>query len=259
MFNTLFPAVVAHATLLVIALSMGLLVYLHDRKSITNRIFFALSLAVITETFFNFLSFYLGGLNDFAAALICVKLVMVSASFTSVFIFLFVYVFPRREVVFSASQKIIWFVGTTLLSVAGWFTWVDFDFVKSVPRGSMPATIPSLPIMPIWGVITIGGSILSCVYLLMKYRKSSGEERINYLSAVTGMAISFVLLPIVLFVPVALWGDSRANYFSPLVYVPIFYGVGYGILRHKIFNVRLLTTELLVLTAILILFFNIFI
>jgi hypothetical protein len=76
---------------------------------------------------------------------------------------------------------------------------------------------------------------------------------------VAGLSSAFVLVPSMLFLPVVLWNDSRLNYFGPLAYIPIFYGVGYGIIRHKIFNVRLLTTELLVLAAIFILFFNIFI
>jgi hypothetical protein len=261
MFPILFIAVVTHATLLVFAFSLGGLVRLHNPKSITNRFFFYFTLSIVLWGITNFgtLFFARPEYLNLDLSLLSTKLVMVSGSLITIFMALFVYVFPKEEVVFSPQQAVFLSITSVIYVISGFFVWTGFDHTKPVSIGAMlPATVPNLPLMPIWGLITIGGSFVAVGYLIKKYKGFEVEDRKRYLSTVVGLS-SVALLPILLFLPVALWNDSRINFYGPLAYVPIIYGIGYGIIRHHIFNVKLLYAEVCILAMAFILFVNIWI
>jgi hypothetical protein len=261
MFSSIFFAAVTHATLLVFAFSLGGLVRLHNPKSITNQIFFWFALSIVFWDVTNFCSllFARPPYLNLDHALLSTRFIMVSGSLITVFMALFVYVFPKEEAPFSPKQAVFLSIGSMVYVISGFFVWIGFDMVKPVSLGSMlPATIPSLPTMPIWGFITIAATFVSVGYLIKKYRGFEAEDRKRYLSTVIGLSC-VALLPVLLFLPVAIWNDSRINFIGPLVYIPIIYGIGYGVVRHHIFNVKLLYAEVCILAMAFILFVNIWI
>ena len=81
---------------------LGTIVFLSDRKSITNKTFFFLNLLTICWGAFNYLS------NQFSSPEIVIWLLRAAIFFAvwnSLALFQFAYVFPKREVVFPRWYK----------------------------------------------------------------------------------------------------------------------------------------------------------
>ena len=264
MFDIQLPIIITHAALLTVSLFTGILVYLHDNKSATNKVFTALVLSIVLWDVANFLSF---SFIDPYHALIGIKFVMMSASLLTICILFFTCVFPKKDLFLTKRKKIFIAVASVLFIVSGYFVWGDIDMDATLQSG-VPVPLPyeivfmehaTFPVMPIWGFFSIVSLLSAIIVLVSRYKRSQGEDKKRYMSVILGLATTFFLLPVFLFLPVALFQKVDFNYYGPLAYVPLFLGAGYGILRHHIFNVKVMLVEILVFAGLLILFINIFI
>ena len=264
MFDVQLPIVIAHGALITVAFFMGMLVYLHNSRSDTNKMFTAIAFTVILWSISDFLVF---SLVDPYYALIGIKVEMLSASLFTVCVLFFVYVFPKDKIYLSVLPRTFFLIISVLYVVAGYFIWSDVDIVATLAQDAvvpLPYEIVlteqlKFSIMPIWGFASIVASLTSVVILIVKYKRSLGKDKKRYLSVIIGLVTTFFLLPVLLFLPVVFFGNVELNYYGPLAYIPLFLGAGYGILRHHIFNVKMMLIEILVLLGLLILFINIFV
>src|SRR3989338_8659955 len=238
--NNLSITVLVGALSVAVNLLLGLVVYINDRKSLTSQIFGALNIILA----FYLISNILGTLRtEYEEKLFWVRLVMVSAVLLGTIFHYFIRVFPARSLKLSIFEKI--FSPAVTIAV------VFLSLTQYVFSGLIivdPAGVPTPIIKPgifIFGIVVFTYTLSGIYLLIRKYINSEGlvKNQIRFLLIGTiGMFGAFLLLN---FVAVVALETTFFINFTPL-YISIFIiFAAYAILKHHLFNVKVVATELL--------------
>jgi len=232
---------------------LGIIVFLSDRKSITNRTFFLLNLFTICWGVFNYLS------NQFSSPEIVIWLLRIAIFFAvwnSLILFQFAYVFPKREIIFPRWYKfgVIPIVAITailtlsplvLSEVVGFYS---NEQVSKVSNG---------PAIPIFGLVVISLVFGGIFYLVHKMSHVPIEERNKFKAIIVGVAISFFLIIIFNMVLPAFLNNAAFVSISSIFLLPLIITSFYAISKYQLFNVKVIVTELLVFVIWIIIFIEI--
>ena len=238
--NNLSITVLVGALSVAVNLLLGLVVYINDRKSLTSQIFGALNIILA----FYLISNILGTLRtEYEEKLFWVRLVMVSAVLLGTIFHYFIRVFPARSLKLSIFEKI--FSPAVTIAV------VFLSLTQYVFSGLIivdPAGVPTPIIKPgifIFGIVVFTYTLSGIYLLIRKFINSEGlvKNQIRFLLIGTiGMFGAFLLLN---FVAVVALETTFFINFTPL-YISIFIiFAAYAILKHHLFNVKVVATELL--------------
>jgi len=216
---------------------IGSVVYYHDRKSISNLLFFLISLITLLWSIVNYFSLNI----DVQHVLFWIRFVLFFATPHSVLFFLFIYNFPGREI--SMPRK--WFVSIIFLMLFTMgATLSPYVFSEVIVDGGI-TPLPGF-LMPLFIAVVVG-SLLSSVYLaIKKYLRAKDREKRQWRSVLLGILISYALLIFTNFVLVIIAGNTSFNVYGPLFMLPAIIGTAYAILRHRLMNVRVIGTEVLI-------------
>jgi hypothetical protein len=254
--------VLVHLLLFVVALFMGTLVLVHDQKSATNQVFALMAVAIIGWDILNFLSI---AFVDVYYQMIAIRFLMACVSLLISLVVIFALVYPKKERGSTILRRMLSDVCVGLFCWVGYFVFADPDLstiatALDVKFASGIFTLGGMdiPLLPLWGMIAMVLSALAAGILFMKMFKATGEEREGQMIVLLSVALTFILLPLLLFLPPALFKNNMFVPFSPLAYIPMFFGIGYAIARHKVFNVRIVYAEALVFAMMFIMFVFIF-
>jgi hypothetical protein len=254
--------VLVHLLLFVVALFMGTLILVHDQKSATNQIFALMAVTIIGWDIANFLSL---SFIDAYYQMLSIRFLMACVSLLISLVVIFALVYPKKDRGSTVLKR-------TLLDVCiGLFCWVGY-FVFADPDLSTIATTldvkftsgilslggMDIPLLPLWGIASMILSVLAAGILFMKMFKATGDEKEGQMTVLLSVGLTFILLPLLLFLPPALFKNNMFVPFSPLAYIPMFFGIGYAIARHRVFNVRIVYAEALVFAMMFIMFVFIF-
>lgn len=227
-----------------ISLFLVYIVYASDPKSATNRIFSLLGI---------FLSLWLGvtylGPNPAFSlfGLLFARLTLFFVTPVNTLFFLLAGTFPDTE--FRMSKKIY----LTLLGLTGLvmlITLSPYGFSgASVING---AQVVSIGIgFPIFGAFSILLNLGAIYWFIRKLRRSSGEEYRQIRLVVSGLAIMLGLIILTIFFPVFILKNTLFVPFAPL-YVLIFLGTTtYAIVKHRLFNLKVIATDALTVVLII--------
>ena len=111
---------------------LGFVIFLNDRKSITNKTFLLFSISAILYGVFNYFSYNYNNENYLTReffVLWFIRLAVFSATWYSYFLFQFFYVFPDKKIIFTKVHKFILLpvVILTSLSVLTPFTFSGIE------------------------------------------------------------------------------------------------------------------------------------
>ncbi|MBI5306605.1 hypothetical protein HZB04_03415 [Candidatus Wolfebacteria bacterium] len=221
---------------------LALIVLLENRRSVTNKIFFFFSLITAIWSILNYLSFQFN--NQFLILWI-LRFVMFLGVWHAFSIFTLFYVFPKEKVKFSKLYKFILIPTIIIVSSLTLTPLVFVQITEMLPDGGA-AKIINGPIMPIFGLIVIGLIASGFWILIRKMLKTTGIEKKQFIFIFIGAVIFFFLLLIYNFILPAFFNNP---YLIPLSAIFIFPFIGftsYAILKHGLFNVKIIATELLV-------------
>lgn len=223
---------------------LGAVIYIHDRKSATNIIFIIHALigtVWAAATYFSVVA-------DQAMALFWVRAVIFFAV-PHVFLFLiFVINFPEPKLAIRRWQ-LITLLTLTALMMAIAFT--PFAF-SGITTNAQDAIIPIAgPVMPLFGLTLVIIFLLTVVLVIKKFFTAEGIVRRQWLSIGIGLVSAYCLLIFLVFIRVILANDTTFVPYSPLFILPIFAGAAYAILKHKLFNIKVVATELVSFLLIL--------
>ncbi len=221
---------------------LGLLVLLHDRKSATSLIFF--THAVIGSLWS--ISTYFSVVAPEDVVIHWVRLVLFFAV-PHVFLFLlFILNFPSGKIVYPKQ-----FLGISVVMVSMMaLTQTNYVFEGTKVVNGQVLPMPG-SLMPIFSIVLIGFFLSSVWMLARRVYQSNGVLRRQWISIGAGLSLSYILLIFLVFVRVIAFYDPFYVPYSPLFILPIFIGTAQAILRHKLFNVKIVTTELLVFVLLL--------
>ena len=216
---------------------MGIVVYFHDRSSVTNRLFFAMSLSTVFWSLANYFSIN----TDSEMLLFWVRLVLFFAAPHAVTFLLFIHNFPNRNLVFN---KILFGVLIAVLGVTMWatvspFVFSGMDVIQNV-------AIPTVgPLMPLFALVVLGSLVFGLILIIKKYKEAKDIERTQWKYMLVGVSLSYALLIVTNFLFVVIFGSTYFTKFGPLFMLPAVLGMGYAIMKHRLLNAKAVATEIL--------------
>ncbi len=218
-------------------LYIGIITVYHDRKSVSNRFFEAISLSTVLWSFANYFS-----LNPiFVDQIFWARLVLFFAVPHIVFFYFFVKNFPNQNLIIS--KKMIIIVGTLGLIVMG-LTLSPSVFSSLRLVGSVSVPVPG-KLIPIFAVFVIGLLLLSIFEIVKKYLNASQKEKRSWQVMLIGFITSYVLLIATNFILINTTGNSSFILYGPAFMIPTIVGIAYSIMKYRLLNVKAFATEIM--------------
>lgn len=232
---------------------LGAVIFSRDTKSWTNRFFIFLAIVFDGYIVANYFSLHPPGF-EFSDRLFWIRMVMFTASFKAPLLFLLVYNFPRKELVIPTKHLItvltIMFLTATVSLGPFVFSGLSYDNLQ-------PNPVPGSGM--ILFILNFGGFLfLSFFTLIRGYRNAQGIEKIQRFYFLAGVVVSFSLILIFILFFVVVLNMSSFVFLGPLFLLFLLGSIAYSIVKHKLFNVKVVATNVLVITVLIILFSKVF-
>ena len=224
---------------------LGLLVYLKNPKSVTNRRFLLLAVAICFWASANYLSVH----DTFGNQLLLVRLVLFFAAFLNLAVFLtfraFPYAKPARD---KATLPAILF---TIVTMALTLTPYVFSRLDVGPDGASAVPAPGIGIFAAQTLILIGLAIRS---LVGRYKESKQLVRQQVKYVLLGLAGTFSCIILTNFILVAFFNFTALLPFGA-AYTLFFTGsVAYAIATQRLFDIRFVLARAITYVLLLITF-----
>lgn len=228
------------------------IVYKNNPRSATNKI---LSLTAIILLFWDVSNFLALSLMDQEARLFWVRVVMFVTSPLGPLIFMLSSVFPEEKLILN--KKLLYVtifsvVATSLLAISP-FT---FRALENLPGGSFKL-FPG-PAILIYGFNLFFFLSWGFIILFKKLKKSSGILRKQLTLFAVGTVSAFTLMVLTNFVAVVVFKSIKFTFLGPSFTLIMVGFIAYAIIRHKLLNIKVIASELLVISLVLILLSKLF-
>lgn len=219
---------------------LGLVIFIHDRKSFTNRIFIVHSLIATIWALVNYQSVIAG----LPTAIYWIRLVIFFASLHVILFYIFIKNFPNTNFVFKKREVMLIVI---IVCILAFLTLTPFVFNHAVLDPSSNSIVPVPGALIPFFAITLVALVLTSYYTLIRRLLSHDEQNKTQLKLIgLGLSITYALLIGLVFLRVILFKDSTFVPYSSLFILPTFIGVAYGIMRYKVFNIKVIATEIII-------------
>src|SRR3989338_2485307 len=242
-----------HAVGALITVFFGVLALFHNSKSATNRALVFLMFSILLWIINNFLILVS---TSVPFTIWVVKTQMVLATMQIFGNLLFIYIFPSEKLEFKKWQAAIFlFSAVFALGISPFLFKLDPNVF--FPNTAIPHTVGSA-LNPPWGLVTFAAPFLTAFIAFRKYRRASKEDKGPFLSVLVGTVATFILLMITQYLLLNVFGILDFNFYGPLFLMPLVIGTGYAIIKHHLFNIKAVATELLIFSIWMFLLVRVF-
>lgn len=219
---------------------LGFVVFLNNRKSITNKTFFVFSVVTIIWGIANYLHYQT---RNPLFALWSLRTVFFFAVWQAFTIFQLFYVFAAEKVSFSKKYKFILLPLVTLTAVL-----TLTPLVSSEVTGFSPEGVPENTKGP--GIIVFGlmstGLVATALYILIrKMVRGSRNEREQLGMLLIGTLLMFGLIIPLNFILPAFFENFTFLPLSAVFTLPFVLLTAYTVSKHHLFGAKVITTEIL--------------
>lgn len=230
--------------------TLGILTFIKDRKSWTNRFFGILAFLVNAYIVVNFLSLHPPN-NTPDSQLFWIRIVMFVCSFIGPTLLLLVLSFPGR--LFTLKKKfLIPLLSLMVLSATASLSPFVFSSIE-YPNGN-PVPVPG-PGIVIFLLDFVGLFITSFGVLIYKYRKAFDQEKARLLLFLLGVLFTFTFMGLFTVIAVVIFKTSSGVFLGPISFVILSSFVAFAIIKLRLFNIKIITTKVLI-SILWILFFS---
>jgi signal transduction histidine kinase len=217
---------------------LGAITLLHDRKNITNKLFFLISIVTVLWASCNYFSLQ----PIFFPTIFWSRLVLFFAVPHIFLFFLFIKNFPKPYLVIPKKEFfILSFLSLFVMSL----TLTPYIFKGLIHNNDIPKPIPGV-MMPLFGFFIILLLIFSMLEMVNKYLHADNIEKKSWVVMLTSFSFSYISIIITNFILVNINGDTRFILIAPLLMLPSILGIAYSIKKYRLFNVKAIATELIV-------------
>lgn len=230
---------------------LGIVVFLHDRKSAVNILFSLICVSTVFWAIANYFSLTVPP----DQALFWIRLVLFFAAPHAVLFFAFIYNFPRRNLAIKRTRLFILLLllGITMVATLSPFVFSDINVVYGLVK-----PIPG-PLMPLFALVVLASLILALAILIFKYIRASEIERRQWAFMLFGTSLSYILIISTNFLLVILFKNTDFIPLGPIFMLPTFFGMSYALLRHHLFNFKTVAAEIFTFIILSISLFEVFI
>ena len=223
-------------------LVLGFVIYFTDKKSGTNRIFFAFTLVTAIWGLLNYLSYHVG---DLALAFMLLRFELASAVWQAFLIFRLLLIFPDRDDALPRRHLLALAVYAGVISVLCLTPFV-FEHISAVTAAGYIKDISVGPAIALFGVTSVGFILAGWVVLARKTLRLSGAANAQRSFFLIGTIAMFLPIIILNFIFPSFLQDSRFVPYGAVSIFPFVLFTSYAILRFHLFNVKVITTSVLV-------------
>ncbi|QQG46259.1 MAG: hypothetical protein HYY55_00215 [Candidatus Niyogibacteria bacterium] len=218
---------------------LGFVVYLNNRRSITSRTFLFFSVITIFWSIANYLQY---NIANPAVSFWMLKLVVFFAVWHAFLIFRLFYVFPEDAVIFPKSYKTALLPLVIATSVIV-LTPLVFESIAEVSADGAIARVNNGPAIALFSAIVVS-LIFAAVFLLVKktFLAKKGKKS-QFVWVLTGTFLTFTLLLIFNFVLPAFFNRPDFIPLGPVFLLPFAIFTFYAILKHKLLDIKVISTE----------------
>ena len=227
-------------------LIIGLLTLLKNQRSATNILFGILLFNIILWTTASYLSI---NLSDSNSTLAYARIVLFFAASQNFLIFLFVYTFPRKNILLGKS--ILFLLSLFTLSVMA-LVLSPFVFsgirIDPITNQSAPVVQPGIVLFAINTAGFLGAAIFK---LFQKFHHSRGFEREQLRYLLLGFLTTFSLIVLTNFILVVIFGVTFFVNYAPAFTLILAATTSYAIVKHHLFDIRIIIKRTVVYSALL--------
>lgn len=232
---------------------LGFVLYFNNTKSITNRTFLYLSITIIFWSIFNYLVDQISLPN---LTLWILRLVMFFAVWFAFYLFKLAYVFPKEKYIFSNNYRWILVPIVIIISITTLTPLVFKEIIKISLDGKVEQVTNGFGIFTFASLVVF--LLISSVFIFVKKTFSfTGQEKKQSRFVLIGFTITFFLLIIFNFIFPAFFDNSNYIKFGALFIFPFIAFTSYAILKHKLFDVKIIATATLAFALSIVTFFEI--
>lgn len=228
-----------------LAIILGVIVFFQKTSSLTNRLFLVFTTMNASWSVFNYLNYQA---RNPSTILLLIRLVLTLAVLQVFSFFMLMWVFPEEKKTIPKWFKVFLFPLTSIVAILT-LTPVIFKGVTISPNlVSVPIAGPGIPL---FGITAIG-FVVSGIYLLIrKIVQAPKEEKKPYRYLLVGVIVMFFFIILFNFFFPTFFGNTRFIPLSSIFTLPFVFFTAYAIFRHKLFNAKVISTEVLVLVLAL--------
>ena len=221
---------------------LGITVVLNNPRSRINRIFLSFSFIAIAYAIINYLSY---NTNNPTLILWFLRFVLFSSVWYSFLLFHFIYVFSSPGAVLPWPYQYILIPITIIISLV---TLSPFAFPRIeylAPIGQVTKAVHG-PGIAFFGIAVIFFVLSSIILLLNKVLHTKAFDRRQFILILIGISITYTLIIVFNFILPVIFNNLIYIPLVPLFTIPFISLAAYAIIKHHLFNVRTIATELLV-------------
>lgn len=218
---------------------LGFLVFQNNPKSLTNQTLFTLSIAASLWGIANYLSYRIHYSEFFS--LLLLRSVLFFAVWFCYYLFKFIYIFPKEEL-----ELPRWFKKNLrpVVAAISFFVLSPFVFKEIINISAVGVPIASINAGIFLFGITVLSLILASFFLLgRKIYFADKTTRTQYLPVLTGIVITFSLLITFNFILPAFFNNLQYIPFGGVFILPFVLFTTYSIIRHGLFNLKIVATQ----------------
>ena len=220
---------------------LGVIVLVHNSRSATSRIFFLIAVVFSVLSLANILTISGPIHQNHEETFFWIRVVILFALFHVYLFALFMHTFPSDELRLPRGLFVFSVVFVIALAI---LTQSRFIFSSIEMRGDIlvPRAGPLMPLYALWmvGTLASGG-----YFLFKKFVRSKDLERVQWKFILLGTVTTYALLIFFNFIVVNVFGDVSYVKFTHLFSIPFIVFTAYAIFKHKLFNIKVIATELL--------------
>ena len=219
------------------SLMLGILVYFTNPKNSADRTFAIFSFIVVLWIISNYLV-------DFPIkkelAIFWNRLNFSSAIMMSTVIFYFSFVFPKKSIMPKFLASIYFIVNFLILAII-LFTGFGIKSIQFFDWGTNATPGPLFYFAIVLAALNIIGLFIN---IAIKYKKSDASEKIQIKYFIYGIALSLAIsLSTNAFLPILIGTYEYAKY-GPASMIFMLGFIAYAIIKHHLFNIRVIVTEI---------------
>ncbi len=233
---------------------LGFVVYFSNKKSITNKTFLLFSIITALWGVVNYFSYKF---TDYNTSLWLFRFLLFFAVFQAFYLYRLLMVFPNENYSFSSKHKEFLIPLVILTSILTLTPYV-FPGIMGRPVVGEVAVAEKRPGLVIFAFVAVGLVIKALYILIIKIRNSkSASERKTFSVILAGLVVMFVLIIFFNLILATVFSNPRFIPLGALFTFPFVIFTTYAILHHRLFNIKVAATAILVFLLSIVLFLEI--
>jgi len=232
---------------------LGFVIFFNNRKSITGKTFLFFSLLTIFWSTFNYLNYQT---QNTEIAFWFLRISGFFAVWHAFSFFQLFFVFSEEKKVFSKWYRFLLVPITAITSIIT-LTPLVFSQIEKVSLNGRILEVENGPGIALFGLVVTAFVITGIILLVRKLVKSSGLQKKQFKIITIGTIITFSLLIIFNFIFPAILNNSKYISLGALFIFPLVFSVSYAILRHHLFNIKVVAVSVLTFALSSVTFFEI--